>query len=287
MTNRKKVLQLYNHHEVPEFLQSNPYILSGYRLCLSPNRCLKSIFVWTNETLNIWTHLLGFLIFAVLLVYYNMYRIPEMGGDFWDHVVVSSCLVCYQFCMISSVGYHTFNCQSRGEFCRWLMVDLNGISIGMVGCYIAGVYYGFYCDTFSRNVYLGIITLLSALILFKRKYQGADYEQEYKQSFVLYAILSLFGLVPMLHLVVQYGWSSDYLQLCLAKLVKHYALLALAVLVYLGRAPERFLPGQFDFIGSSHQWWHLLIIVCLLHWITAMQDVNIYWKIHACAEAGL
>ena len=28
-----------------------------------------SLFVWNNETINVWSHLLGFVLFAVLLIY--------------------------------------------------------------------------------------------------------------------------------------------------------------------------------------------------------------------------
>ena len=277
-------IQLHTIDRVPKYLQGNPDIHSGYRVHLSPSRCLKSIFVWTNETLNIWTHLVGFFVFALLLLYYNMCRIPEMGGDVWDHVVVTTGLVCYQFCMISSVAFHTFNCQSEADYCRWLLVDLNGISIGFVGCYIPAVYYGFYCETLWKNVYIAIITLLSALILFKRESPQSTEDESvwFKQHLILYVALAVFGVVPTVHLICLSGWSSDYVQMCLPKVVTFYMLLGVAVLIYLGKIPERFLPGRFDYIGSSHQWWHILIVLCLYYWNTSGEVVAVYWIKRGC-----
>ena len=31
----------------------------GYRAFLPYRLCLKSVFIWSNETINIWTHLIG------------------------------------------------------------------------------------------------------------------------------------------------------------------------------------------------------------------------------------
>ena len=41
----------------------SPYITSGYRPTLSLASCVRSILVIHNETVNIWTHLLGFCYF--------------------------------------------------------------------------------------------------------------------------------------------------------------------------------------------------------------------------------
>lgn len=45
-------------------------VLSGYRLRnLTVTESLQSLFRWHNETLNVWTHLVGFFLFVCLLVY--------------------------------------------------------------------------------------------------------------------------------------------------------------------------------------------------------------------------
>ena len=35
------------------------FLYQGYRAFLPYRLCLKSLFIWSNETINIWTHLLG------------------------------------------------------------------------------------------------------------------------------------------------------------------------------------------------------------------------------------
>lgn len=72
-------------------------------------KCIKklfyfyfSIFVWSNESINIWSHLLGFLIFLLLMVYDNLIILPRTGSSFSDYFVVSLGLLCYQVCKFKS-----------------------------------------------------------------------------------------------------------------------------------------------------------------------------------------
>ena len=54
---RPKAYTSFN--SLPKELQSNQYIVSGYRLQLSAWESIKSVFGLHNETGNIWSHLLG------------------------------------------------------------------------------------------------------------------------------------------------------------------------------------------------------------------------------------
>ncbi|XP_015935540.2 heptahelical transmembrane protein ADIPOR1, partial [Arachis duranensis] len=52
--------------ELPEYMKDNEYILRYYRANWPLKQALFSVFRWHNETLNVWTHLLGFLLFLGL-----------------------------------------------------------------------------------------------------------------------------------------------------------------------------------------------------------------------------
>ncbi|EYC22028.1 hypothetical protein Y032_0018g3672 [Ancylostoma ceylanicum] len=56
---------------------------------MTNSMCAKSIFHWTNETINIWSHLLGFIYFTYCQYEMNAYRIPLLGGHFQDHLIIS------------------------------------------------------------------------------------------------------------------------------------------------------------------------------------------------------
>ncbi len=44
-----------------------------------------------------------------------------------------------------------FNCHSERACNRWLALDLTGVSVGLVGCYLPGIHYGYYCTSVSAN----------------------------------------------------------------------------------------------------------------------------------------
>lgn len=57
---------------------------------------LYSLFIWSNETLNIWSHLAGLFIFIYLLLYDNIIVIPANNGSLADHVIITLGIFCFQ-----------------------------------------------------------------------------------------------------------------------------------------------------------------------------------------------
>jgi Haemolysin-III related len=61
---------LGSYKEAPSFQKDNEYILNGYRLNHNKfSRVIKSLFTIHNETINIWSHLVGVAIFMFLMSY--------------------------------------------------------------------------------------------------------------------------------------------------------------------------------------------------------------------------
>lgn len=69
--------QLVEYHALPAYLRDNEYILRYYRSEWPLKQVLLSIFYIHNETLNIWTHLIGFFLFLSLTIYTAM-KIPKV-----------------------------------------------------------------------------------------------------------------------------------------------------------------------------------------------------------------
>ncbi|XP_024384167.1 heptahelical transmembrane protein 4 isoform X3 [Physcomitrium patens] len=75
----KKQYALVEYHVLPEYLRDNEFILRHYRSDWPMRETLLSIFTIHNETLNIWTHLIGFLLFLALTIY-TMRQVPKEGA---------------------------------------------------------------------------------------------------------------------------------------------------------------------------------------------------------------
>ena len=96
--------KLYKRTEVQSYQRFNPFILSGYRGELSLLSCIKSVFLFHNETFNIWTHLLGTCVFLGLLARDLLLIRLINNVSLGDLVVLVSMLLCYTACMLLSGG---------------------------------------------------------------------------------------------------------------------------------------------------------------------------------------
>lgn len=59
---------LLKYEALPEYLKDNEYIRNYYRCEWPLKNVLLSVFSLHNETLNIWTHLVGFMIFTAMMI---------------------------------------------------------------------------------------------------------------------------------------------------------------------------------------------------------------------------
>ncbi|GLU15953.1 hypothetical protein SLE2022_324040 [Rubroshorea leprosula] len=66
---KKVKYQLVEFHSLPAYLRDNEFILGHYRAEWPLKQIFLSIFYIHNETLNVWTHLIGFFLFLFLTIY--------------------------------------------------------------------------------------------------------------------------------------------------------------------------------------------------------------------------
>ena len=99
----KRDVKLLKITEVDDIYRSNPFILTGYRDKTTFLGCLKSLLVLHNETINIWTHLLGFLFFVGIFLRDILFLIPAKDSGvevaYSDFFVLCTLIICYQVCL--------------------------------------------------------------------------------------------------------------------------------------------------------------------------------------------
>ncbi|XP_042726327.1 progestin and adipoQ receptor family member 3 isoform X3 [Lagopus leucura] len=250
-------IRLYTYEQIPVFLRDNPYITDGYRAYLPSRLCLRSLFILSNESVNIWSHLLGFLLFFTLGIRDLTVVLPAARAAREDFVICAVCLFCFQVCMLCSVGYHLFCChRSEKTSRRWMALDYAGISIGILGCYVSGVFYAFYCSKQWRRL-----------------------------RSIIFCSVSGYGIIPTIHWVsLNGGIGAAIVQEFAPRVVVMYFIAAVAFLFYISKVPERYFPGQLNYLGSSHQIWHILAVVMLYWWHQSAVYIMQYRHSKPCPE---
>lgn len=69
-------LRLLGVHQIPTWQRDNDYIHTGYRVQYGWSGALRSLCTLHNETMNVWTHLVGALSALVLLILTLLYLSP-------------------------------------------------------------------------------------------------------------------------------------------------------------------------------------------------------------------
>ncbi|KAJ4709066.1 Heptahelical transmembrane protein [Melia azedarach] len=75
---KSKRYSLVSFWELPEYMKDNEFVVNYYRANWPVKEALFSVFRWHNETLNVWTHLIGFILFVALTMA-NLMEIPQVA----------------------------------------------------------------------------------------------------------------------------------------------------------------------------------------------------------------
>ena len=85
--------------------EGSPHIKRGYRLGLSFTQCLRSMFQLHNETVNVWSHLFGAMLFVSLVFYVKdssaferPRAIVQRLGGIMSNADFNSSIFDYEFC---------------------------------------------------------------------------------------------------------------------------------------------------------------------------------------------
>lgn len=146
---------LLQFSDLPHWLQDNHYILAHYRpVSNSYLGSIFSLFYLHNESVNIYTHLLGSFIFAFVgLAFQHSYFVRYTTVSAADWLVCSCFFLGVTACLGMSATFHCISSHSE-RVCRFgNALDYLGIVSLISGSFVPMVYYGFYCEKRLRNFY--------------------------------------------------------------------------------------------------------------------------------------
>jgi Predicted membrane protein, hemolysin III homolog len=157
---------LWSWDDLPAWRRDNHFIRSGYRpTSYSVRACLASLGYLHNESVNIWTHLLGSAAFLLggLLLYALV--APRYASASDSDVLVFACFLGGAFvCLGMSATFHTLSNHSP-EVAMWgNKLDYTGIVFLIVGSYVPALYYGFFCHEYLMTFYLATVSLTSSTL---------------------------------------------------------------------------------------------------------------------------
>ncbi|OCK76667.1 HlyIII-domain-containing protein [Lepidopterella palustris CBS 459.81] len=250
-------------HELPAWRRDNHYILRGYRP--TSNSYLisaKSLSYLHNQTVNIYTHLIGFLL-AILsgIVLYFVLE-PRYATATREDVFVLSCFFAgAAVCLGMSATYHTISNHSHAVASFGNKLDYLGIVFLIWGSFVPTLYYGFQSEPHLMKFYWAMITTIGSgcsIVSIHPKF-GAPALRPFRAS--MFVFMGLSAVLPMIHCCWLHGVATMKNTVGLYWVVLQGFLYILGAGIYAARIPERLSPGTFDIWGSSHQIFHVLVVL--------------------------
>jgi len=251
-------LRLYHIREVPQHIRE-PFIYTGYRgRCGTALNCLRTtLFVRSNETLNVWTHVIPAIYFAWAAISW-WFSETSLSGSPWLALAIYLSTVCVV--PFTSAIAHMFSCASDEAWHICFFADYTALSAYAIGASVAYRVFAF-PSVLHGGWYAAMYVPLSGVIAVVSLAGSCwsrflpDGSRRKAIRFLSLALPYLFDVAP-----VVYGLVADSEAFQSSRTLHQWQLVAafLAAVVYCLHLPERLFPGHFDFIGHSHQIFHVI-----------------------------
>lgn len=263
---------LISYEDLPHPWRVNPYIVKGYRFSDSKVECLRSVFNVSNETVNIWTHAIGLMIVLAIAFYFYPTSVNFSMSSKTDIFIAAVFFFAACKCLVCSCMWHTMNSIAEQTLMeRFACVDYTGISLLIAASIMTTEYTAFYCEPVSRWVYIITTATLGVggvILPWHPTFNRADMNW---LRVAFYVSLGATGFAPVIQLNLTRGpqWSYYFY----APISKSIAVYLIGAVIYGLQVPERFFNGWFDYVGGSHNIWHVAVLGGILFHYLAMQEL--------------
>jgi len=263
--------------ELPEWAKDNEYIHKYYRP-ISPSfiHAFSTVFRIHNETGNIWTHLLAFMMFIYAAVHYAV-LLPN--DKFTDPLIEKTIFMTFFFgaciCFGFSWTFHTVCCHGNRVSCIFAKLDYSGIALMVMGSKVPFLYYSFYCDTVWKFVYILIMCTLGTMCVLMSQSETFSQPEYRGLRAGIFSGLGLSAIIPVTHIFIQFGFYHSFYDTYLWCMVAMALFYLVGAAIYASRVPERFAPGKFDLIGHSHQIFHCFVVIAACFHMYAIYNLQV------------
>eukprot|EP01121_Diplochlamys_sp_Union-15-3_P001996 TRINITY_DN11718_c0_g1_i1.p1 TRINITY_DN11718_c0_g1~~TRINITY_DN11718_c0_g1_i1.p1 ORF type:complete len:302 (-),score=6.76 TRINITY_DN11718_c0_g1_i1:31-936(-) len=255
----RKTCRIVDEKEIPPFLKI-PFILKGYRINFDFYNCLCSLFLFHNETVNVWTHLIPTLCYSVwfltlLRSYYYFVSVETKLFDLLEFLYLIA-VVITTFC--SSI-FHLFNCISPKLHKQLRTLDFICISFLILGSTWPVMVYSFICNSgmlIANSIIDGLFSVIGVLMPFFNLIHDSKFRW---LRIIVYVTMGLMPAFCWIQLALTEGFDHPLIELMFKNVGYAYIFYGVGVVIYSMRVPERLSPGTFDYLCQSHHIWHLLV----------------------------
>ncbi|XP_047219511.1 membrane progestin receptor gamma-B isoform X2 [Girardinichthys multiradiatus] len=254
-----KFPRIFSINQVPKVFHEDS-IISGYRHPRSSaTDCILSLFQMTNETLNIWTHFLPTWYFLWKLVTVVLMQQGWQDTFTWPLLVfLSSCCI---YPLASSCA-HTFSTMSLRARHICFFFDYGALSLYSLGSAIVYSLYAFpdkWLNSSFHQWYIPIAVANTVICTVLACYSRLPESPKFSKflRILAFAYPYLFDNIPLFYrvfLCTGDGCTNNDTNILH---YKHISLAFLTGFLFATHLPERLAPGSFDYIGHSHQLFHV------------------------------
>ncbi|GAD99138.1 haemolysin-III channel protein Izh2, putative [Paecilomyces variotii No. 5] len=266
------IRKLLHWDDLPPWQRDNHHIHRGYRpASFSFLVSFQSLAYLHNETVNIYSHLLPALLAIPSAFWLHRTLTPRYETATQADIIAFSCFFAgAAFCLGMSATYHTISNHSPFVARVGNAFDYVGIVGLIVGSFIPSVYYGFYCHPTLQNLYWSMIVLIGfgcACVSVMPRFRTPELRPFRAGMFVGMGLSAIF---PVVHGLKVFGPDQMARQMGLFWMLLQGFLYILGATIYAARVPERLKPGRFDILGSSHQIFHVLVVLAAVSHLTGL-----------------
>ena len=173
-------------------------------------------------------------------------------------IILISAILCLSF----SATFHLIGCVSKTYHEILSRFDYGGIAILVTGSCFPPYYYFFYCEPKYCIFYLIFISTfgLTTFCLSLTNNFNSPKMRGFRGK--LYIAFGLSAGIPIIHMKFFGSTLNGYnTEIRIFYWFLGGVTYVLGGLIYIIRFPERKYPGKFDYIGSSHQLFHIAVVV--------------------------
>ncbi|CAF0960277.1 unnamed protein product [Didymodactylos carnosus] len=268
-------------------LYCEPYIINGFR---RSNEAwiyyFKSLLHKHNETINVWSHLLGTIYIIILFIYYNK-QLNFFSNAHARPFAIS--LLSAMIMFICSATAHLLHAKSEMVHMTCFLIDFVGVSLHGFGSGFLHIYYSapqWYYDLVKES-YVYVLVILAIVVCYFNCYAQYKYKRPYPAPKRFYqffpcGVLYFYSIMPIFlriyetlsmleqhETTIHLSYKDDFGLYC--HLIQIVAFI-FGSIVFGFDLPQRFCPGHLCFFGQGHHLFHFSI-----YFVVTFQMHGVLW----------